>query len=87
MPIDKFAGYSASPAFPATDIAEILPDDDTDLARVTIAINVATPGTVRVTTLEGTTADLMVEAGILFPLRVRRVWQNGTTATGIRGLF
>lgn len=71
---------------PATTIFDITPDDGADLATVTTAINVATPGTIRVTTIDGTTADLTVIRGEIFPIRARRVWQTGTTATGICGL-
>lgn len=71
---------------PATTVFDITPDDAQDLARITTALNVATPGTVRVTTEEGSTADITVHPGIAFPVRARRIWHTGTTATGIRGL-
>ena len=32
------------------------------------------------------TADLTLRPGDAFPVRARRVWQTGTSATGIRGL-
>jgi hypothetical protein len=44
------------------------------------------PGVVRVTPLAGGTADVFIDAGVVFPLRVSRVWATGTTATGICGL-
>jgi hypothetical protein len=87
MSQDRFATFSRTPQLPATSVAEIAPDDAADLAQVTLALNVATPGTVRVTTLEGDVVDVHVAAGVAFPLRVRRVHATGTTATGIRGLY
>jgi hypothetical protein len=39
-----------------------------------------------VTTLDGSTADITVHPGQAFPIRVRRVWSTGTTATGLFGL-
>lgn len=71
---------------PAIAAFDVFPNDSQDLAHVASALNVATPGTVRVTTEDGSTADITVHPGHAFPIRVRRVWLTGTTATGIRGL-
>ena len=71
---------------PAVTLFEIAPDDATDLAHVTTALNVATPGTVRVTTEDGSVSDITVHPGTSFPIRARRVWHTGTSATGVRGL-
>lgn len=83
---DYFASTSRSVRDPAVSIFEIAPDDATDLQHITTALNVASPGTVRVTTLEGDVSDVTIHPGHAMPLRVRRVWRTGTTATGIRGL-
>jgi hypothetical protein len=87
MITDKFAADPDTLSTPATDIFAIVPSDSTDLPHVTKALNAATAGTVRVTTERGTTADLFLAAGLVFPLRVRRVWATGTTATGLRALI
>lgn len=87
MAEDNFASFARTPDAPATSVAEIVPDDAADLARVTLGLNVSTPGIVRVTTLAGDVADVHIAAGVAFPLRVERVWATGTTATGIRGLY
>lgn len=84
---DKFSGHADTLSTPSTEVAPILPDDGTDLPHVTKALNVATAGTVHVTTEAGTDADVFVAAGVIFPLRVRRVWATGTTATGLRALY
>ena len=81
-----FADRHRRPTDPAVTIFDIAPDDATDLGHVTIALNVATPGTVRVTTIDGSTSDVTINPGQAFPIRARRVWQTGTTATGLRGL-
>ena len=86
MPADKFAGFAQTPSDPAQLVFDVTPSDTTDLSEVTTALNVATPGTVRVTTLAGSVTDVSVTPGYAFPLRVTRVWATGTTATGIRGL-
>ena len=74
------------PTDPAITAFDITPDDSSDLVQATTALNVATPGTVRATMVDGSIADLSVNRGEAFPAQVRRVWQTGTTATGIRGL-
>jgi hypothetical protein len=87
MAKDKFANIAQSPTLPASGLGTISPNDGADLEQVTLALNVATPGIVRVTTNDGSVGEVFIEAGTAFPLRVRRVWAAGTTATGIRGLY
>jgi threonine dehydrogenase-like Zn-dependent dehydrogenase len=87
MPIDRYSDIPATPSQPATDLLPITPDDAADLAAVTLGLNVATPGAVRVTTKGGTTASVTLVPGVILPLRVTRVWATGTTATGIVGLI
>jgi len=87
MPQDKFKEFhTSSLTTPATSLFTVIPDDVADLPWVTISLNVATPGTVRVTLMDGSIGDLTVRAGVVFPIRVSRVWATGTTATGIVGL-
>lgn len=83
---NAFATRTRKPADPAITVFTISPDDTKDLTQVTTALNVATPGTVRVTTLDGTINELSIQPGLAFPIQVKRVWQTGTTATGIKGL-
>lgn len=81
-----FTNRHRRPTDPAVRILEITPDDSKDLTETISAINVATPGTVRITTEDGSTSDVTIHPGQAFPVRVRRVWHTGTTATGLRGL-
>ena len=83
---DAFANRMRRPTDPAVTLFDITPDDGADLAQVTIALNVATPGTVRLTTLDNSVTDVTIWPGHAFPVRAKRVWQTGTSATGIRGL-
>ena len=83
---DPFANRMRSPADPASTIFDIVPDDSKDLAQPTTALNVNTPGRVRLTTVDGSTGTVSLHPGQTFPIRVKRVWQTGTTATGITGL-
>jgi uncharacterized protein with PhoU and TrkA domain len=87
MTIDTFVNASDTLTTPATDIEQIVPSDTSDLGHMTKALNAATAGVVRVTTQQGTITDIFLAAGTVFPLRIRRVWATGTSATGLRGLF
>lgn len=83
---DPFSSRSRRPADPPVTVFDITPSDTADLDRATVALNVAATGTVRVTTVDGSVSDVEIRSGESFPLRVKRVWLTGTTATGIRGL-
>lgn len=80
---DPFATFTAGLESPASHLQPVTPSDSTDLPRSGRGLNVASTGDVRVTTVEDTTATVHIAAGIAFPVRVRRVWATGTTATGI----
>lgn len=84
---DRFANYALGLESPAVNLIEITPNDTQDLSEFSRALNVAVSGMVRVTTVRGDTATINIAAGIPFPVRVRRVWQTGTTASGICALY
>lgn len=83
---DPFKQFSPTLTAPASALYEITPDDGADLGVAVRALNVAAAGAVRVTTVDDTVASVFVAAGTAFPVRVKRVWATGTTATGIVGL-
>jgi hypothetical protein len=84
---NAFGTRHRRPTDPAVSVFDITPSDTIDLGQVTTALNVATPGTVRVTSVDGSVSDVTVHPGAAFPIQVTRVWLTGTTATGIRGLY
>lgn len=84
---DMFDKFTSSLESPATHLTEVTPSDGSDLPQASRALNVTTDGTIRLTTVGGTTATVYVAAGIAFPVRVTRVWQTGTSATGIVALY
>lgn len=84
---DIYAGFAGGLESPATHILAVAPSDSADLAHPSRAINVAASGAVRVTTVGGTTGTVYVAAGTPFPVRAIRIWQTGTTATGIAALY
>ncbi|WP_300064223.1 hypothetical protein [uncultured Roseobacter sp.] len=83
---DAFASYQTGLESPAIRVVPVTPSDTQDLPEASRAINVATSGTLRVTTVGGTTTNIYVAAGIAFPIRVSRIWNTATTATGIVAL-
>lgn len=84
---DTFASHAAGLESPPSRTIAVTPDDGADLPFASRALNAAGEGAVRVTTVGGDTGTVYLAAGIAFPLRVRRVWATGTTATGIVALF
>ena len=80
---DLFASFTSGLESPASQLASVTPSDTADLLQASRALNVAASGTVRITTVQGSTATVFVAAGIAFPVRAARVWATGTTATGI----
>lgn len=80
---DPFANLTPGLESPASHIAAVVPSDTEDLTLVSRGLNVATSGTVRVTTVSDETATVFLAAGSAFPIRVKRIWATGTTATGI----
>jgi hypothetical protein len=84
---DRFQDHTAGLESPASGLLPVTPDDGADLQTASRALNVAQSGFVRITTVEGQTASVHIAAGIAFPVRVTRVWQTGTTATGIVALY
>lgn len=83
---DPYAGFQPGLESPATRLVAVEPDDSADLVWTTRALGVAQAGMVRVTTQNGDTGEIFIAAGVPFPIRVRRVWATGTTATGIVAL-
>jgi hypothetical protein len=88
MPIkDPFDSLTPGLTSPAIGGFEITPDDDVDLPTLPRAIVVGEAGTVAVTFGNGTSVQLPLTAGVIYPIRAQRVLATGTTATGITGLY
>jgi len=82
MPATNPYGADINVLGPASNAAEITPNDSTDIGHVSRALYVGAGGTMKVTMRGGQSVTITVEAG-LHPLAVSRVWATGTTATGI----
>lgn len=86
MGTDKFTDQNTGLTSPAEDAFAITPDDANDLAIWTRAIYVGSSGSLKVTTAKGTAITFdNVPVGIL-PVRARRVWSTGTSASSLIGL-
>lgn len=72
---------------PVENAFSITPDDDNDLADDTRGLYVGVSGDVKLTLVGGTTVTLKaLAAGVVHPLRVKRVHDTDTTATDIVGV-
>lgn len=83
------AKTSPTPTYPMfpEDAAAVTPSDSADLAQFSV-IYVGGPGNVKVTTAQGTAVTFTgVLGGTVIPVRVRRVWSTGTTATSMTAVF
>ena len=83
------AKTTPTPTYPMypEDAAAVTPSDSTDLPQFSV-IYVGGAGNVKVTTAQGSAVTFSgVNAGTVIPVRVRRVWSTGTTATLITAVF
>jgi hypothetical protein len=69
---------------PGEDADEIVPHDANELTYVTRAIYVGGAGNMSVVTAKGTSVVFTgLPAGIVLPVRIRKVLATGTTATNL----
>jgi len=83
----EYEDFGRDISSPPDDGFSITTSDVADLPREIRAINVAVSGLVRVLTSRGTDVTFFIAAGIQFPIICKKVFDSGTTATGIVGLF
>jgi hypothetical protein len=84
---DPFASTQAGIDSPASNVFDITPADGADLALFARAIRVGGSGTLKIDAAQSGTVTLTVFAGEVVPIRTRRVYATGTTATGLVGLY
>jgi hypothetical protein len=80
---DEFSGNSVQLNSQAYHDADVTPSDSTDLANVSRSLYVTNGGVVVYTTVSGETVTRTFPDNYIVPVRVKRVWSTGTTATGI----
>lgn len=67
-------------------LVNITPSDSTDLTDALRMLIVGVGGDVKITDTRDVTGVFTLEAGN-YPIRVKRVWSTGTTATGLVGVI
>ncbi|MEZ5770710.1 hypothetical protein LX70_03682 [Defluviimonas denitrificans] len=86
--MDKFADYPTTLTAPGRDAIAIVPDDLGDLSMMPRALFVGQGGNLTVRMAGG--QDVTFEAvsgGTILPVRVRRVYATGTTASALVALW
>jgi len=74
-------------ADPAQDAVAVTPSDTTELSPIARSLYIGVEGNIKVTTEAGSDITFVgVTAGSILPVRCRRVFSTGTTATDIIAL-
>ena len=85
---NTFQGQAFGPTSGAHDAFDVTPDDAADLTIETRGVYIAASGDLHVLMAGGGEITFTgLAAGVVHPLRVRRVYATGTTATGIVGVY
>lgn len=73
---------------PADNAAAITPNDGVDLTNIARALYIGTGGDVKITTAGGDTVTLNdVQGGSILPIRTKRVFSTGTTASNMVAIY
>lgn len=84
---DEFEHFESGLTSPAAAAWTITPDDVADLPHATRGIYVGQSGDVMVEMVSGDTVTFPnLQAGMIYALRVMKVFASGTTATGLVGV-
>lgn len=85
---DNFASWKAGLESPAENAFAVTTDNSTDLAISTRGIYVGVSGDLKVDTVGGNTVTFVgLAAGVIHPIRAKRIYATGTTATSIIGVY
>lgn len=69
----------------AIDIRPITPNDSVDIP-ICESLSIASGGVIKLTTENDNVVTVTLPSGVI-PLRVKRVWATGLTASGISALY
>lgn len=85
---DTFASHQPGLTAPAAGAYAVTPSDSTPLAVVPRAVYVGSAGSLSAVMLSGETVSFAaLQAGMIYPLRLRQVRATGTTAGGLVALY
>ena len=86
--LDTFGDFTPGLSSPICGVFDIVSDDVVDLPNVTRAIVLESGGDVSVVLKNGDAITLpALTDGVIYPVRVSRVLDKGTTETGLKGLI
>lgn len=86
--MDTFKNQASSLEAPARDGATLTPSDSAPIAVMTRAVYVGTGGDLRVEMAGGQELTFAnVQGGTFLPLRITRLFQTGTNAGGVVGIW
>lgn len=73
---------------PGVGAFAVTPHDTNAVTKTTRALYVGGAGSVKVTMQDNTEVTFVaVPAGTILPIRVKKVWTTGTTATSMLGIY
>jgi hypothetical protein len=87
---DNFAVFKTNLESPATNAYLVAPNDSADLPVTTRALMVNADGSVKMEFAKdpsGSFVTIALKAGQTYPFRIRKIYSNGTNATGITALY
>jgi len=85
--IDKFSSFIVGLTTSGVDAFAITPSNSHDLSYATRGIYVGVSGSLKVDMVGGSTIIFTnLVAGVIHPIRAKRIYETGTTATGIIGV-
>ena len=85
---EKHSGYKEGLSSPADNAFAITPHDSNELAYTTRGLYVGVQGDVKVQMISGDTVTFVeLAAGVIHPLRVKQVFNTGTAATNLVGVY
>lgn len=86
--LDPFGRYPEWLIIPSESAFEVTPNDSADLTAVTRGVYIGGAGDLAVTMKDGSEVTFVgLQAGLVYPYRVRRIKATGTTATDIVGIY
>lgn len=84
---DSYSSNAVGLASPADNAESITPHDSNELTNVTRGLYVGGAGDAVVVFNDGTEVTLVgLQAGVVYPFRVKQVKSTGTTATSLVGV-
>lgn len=84
---DDFSTFSRNPSGPYERAVAVTPSDAADLTNIASALYIGGAGAVKIDTVGGDTVTFSgMLVGTVYPIRIKKVYSTGTTATNIVAL-